>query len=302
MFRILCLDGGGSRGYFTASIIENIEKRYNIKVNEYFDLIVGTSTGAIIAGAIAVDVDAKDITRMYLEEYKNVFKSSILKGIFSSKYESDKLRVLLENNYKNKDFKDTKTNLLITATDILSSEPQIFKSWDPKGVRLIDAVMASASAPIYFEPHKIKGKKYIDGCIWSNNPSFVALVEAISKKGFAKKMSDIKILSIGTGKNSEELKNEKSGLISWSKDIVPLSLKTNVEAVNILTENLLEKNFLRIDFYCNDKISIDNIPEYILTNSDKIFDEFTGSLDIFFKNQSIFTRFISKIFNYGRKK
>lgn len=302
MFRILCLDGGGSRGYFTASIIENIEKRYNIKVNEYFDLIVGTSTGAIIAGAIAVDVDAKDITRMYLEEYKNVFKSSILKGIFSSKYESDKLRVLLENNYKNKDFKDAKTNLLITATDILSSEPQIFKSWDPKGVRLIDAVMASASAPIYFEPHKIKGKKYIDGCIWSNNPSLVALVEAISKKGFAKKMSDIKILSIGTGKNSEELKNEKSGLISWSKDIVPLSLKTNVEAVNILTENLLEKNFLRIDFYCNDKISINNIPEYILTNSDKIFDEFTGSLDIFFKNQSIFTRFISKIFNYGRKK
>ena len=52
-FRILGLDGGGVKGIIAAKMLANIEKRIYKPLNEYFDLIVGTSTGSIVAAAIA---------------------------------------------------------------------------------------------------------------------------------------------------------------------------------------------------------------------------------------------------------
>ena len=52
-FKILSIDGGGIRGIFSAHILKRIEDEYNIKLKDHFDLIAGTSTGAIIAGSVA---------------------------------------------------------------------------------------------------------------------------------------------------------------------------------------------------------------------------------------------------------
>lgn len=53
-FRVLCIDGGGVRGIFLAQILALMEKELDIKIYDTFDLIVGTSTGSIIAGAIVL--------------------------------------------------------------------------------------------------------------------------------------------------------------------------------------------------------------------------------------------------------
>ena len=87
-FRILSLDGGGVRGYLTTLILENIEKQLNNQdgstkpLGDYFDLIAGTSTGAIIGGLLATGKSAKEIKIIYEKDIKEIFSTDMRrKGI-----------------------------------------------------------------------------------------------------------------------------------------------------------------------------------------------------------------------------
>jgi uncharacterized protein len=71
--RLLALDGGGIRGAITLGFLEQMErllrarhKREDLKLCDYFNLIGGTSTGAIIASGLAIGMTASEIKRMYL--------------------------------------------------------------------------------------------------------------------------------------------------------------------------------------------------------------------------------------------
>ena len=309
MFKILCLDGGGLRGYFTAQIIKNIEKRYNIKVNEYFDLVVGTSTGALIAGALAIDINVDEIINMYIHENKNIFKDSMFKkGIFSSKYDITTLNDLVKKAYKGKNFSDAKCNLIITTTNVNDSQPLAIASFDKNNnISLIDAVTASSAAPIYFRPHKINNNYYCDGCIWANNPSVIALSHALDKKVFNKKIKDIALLSVGTLTSdavSFDVSNNTWGMLSWGKNISSLFLKTNVIASENIVSSILGENFLRINFISNDKMNINEIPSEILLDTDRVFSLYENQLDIFFKKcnkENIFKKVWKNLFKIRRK-
>ena len=67
-FKILCIDGGGVRGIYPAYILKRIEEAFDIKLYEIFDMVVGTSTGSIIASAIAVDYPLKDVVNLFEEK------------------------------------------------------------------------------------------------------------------------------------------------------------------------------------------------------------------------------------------
>jgi len=73
-FRILSLDGGGIRGAFTAAFAAEIERHLGVPLADYFDLIAGTSTGAIIAAALALREPAEKIERFYRERGPEIFK------------------------------------------------------------------------------------------------------------------------------------------------------------------------------------------------------------------------------------
>ena len=66
--RILSIDGGGIKGIFAAQFLARIEEEYDIKICDYFDIIAGTSTGAIVAAALAVGMPAEEIVKLY-DEY-----------------------------------------------------------------------------------------------------------------------------------------------------------------------------------------------------------------------------------------
>jgi predicted acylesterase/phospholipase RssA len=66
-FRILALDGGGIRGALAASFLARVEEKLNISIAEHFDLIAGTSTGVIIAVALAMGLPAARIQALYRE-------------------------------------------------------------------------------------------------------------------------------------------------------------------------------------------------------------------------------------------
>lgn len=86
--KILSLDGGGVRGYLTAMILENVEKQLNLRdrsnkpLGEYFDLIAGTSTGAIIAGLLAIGKNASEVRKIYEDDIKEIFSNEMKRNKF----------------------------------------------------------------------------------------------------------------------------------------------------------------------------------------------------------------------------
>ena len=97
MFRILTIDGGGFRGVYSAHVLKRIEEEYNVPLHNQFDLIVGTSTGSIIAAALACEKKASDISKMYDKHGKSIFRKRCLCrfGLFGSRYKPKRLKKVL---------------------------------------------------------------------------------------------------------------------------------------------------------------------------------------------------------------
>ena len=98
--RVLTLDGGGLKGILTLGILQRIEEvlrqrhgdNESFRLCHYFDLVAGTSTGAIIAGGLAIGMSVEELRKKYLELGERVFEKSLFrKGFFRAKYDHDKL-------------------------------------------------------------------------------------------------------------------------------------------------------------------------------------------------------------------
>ena len=160
MLNILCFDGGGIRGIYSAHIIKRIQESFHTVFHEKFDLIAGTSTGSIIASSLVIDFPIENIIKMYSEQGRKIFSKNLfsLGGLIREKYNNSFLSKILKEVFQDNKLKDCKTGLVIPATDIGNASVHVFKSTyssdfirDPE--RLIrDAVLASCSAPLYFSP------------------------------------------------------------------------------------------------------------------------------------------------------
>ncbi len=168
--RILSLDGGGIRGVLAAQMLLSLEKRLGKPLNQYFDLISGTSTGSMLAAAIAMEIPAENIVDFYRQKGKIVFPYTdgldvkrlpvmLEYGFFGPKFSNRSLKTVLQDLFGDKKLADvSKCKLLITSYDTLEREPIIFKSWDSKFAQtpLWEACICSASAPTFFPAHKLE--------------------------------------------------------------------------------------------------------------------------------------------------
>src|ERR1700740_2408211 len=75
---ILCLDGGGMRGILTIQLLKKLEEVAGIPCHELFDMVSGTSTGAIIAGLITMGFTAAEIEKKYEDLVTRVFDKRFL--------------------------------------------------------------------------------------------------------------------------------------------------------------------------------------------------------------------------------
>lgn len=210
-FYILSIDGGGYRGLFSAHILRRIEEACGINWHQQFGMFAGTSTGSIIAAGLASGISATQLAEFYTTHGGRIFTSrwrsrlDLLK-IFTSRYSGKTLHVLLEEVFGARTLGDVPVPLILPAVDIGNGCVHVFKSKyadgfirDP-GVKLSDAVLASCSAPTYFDPHLVDGKyQLVDGGLWANNPAFVAVIDAQYRLKVP--LADIRVLSIGTGKS-----------------------------------------------------------------------------------------------------
>lgn len=206
MKRILTIDGGGIKGVFPASFLATIEDTIGDKVANYFDLIVGTSTGGIIALGLGLGFSAKEILEFYENSGPQIFKGNrllrFLRQIWISKYSQEPLKKALESIFGNKKLGESIKRLVIPSLDLETGKVHVYKTshnlrleQDYK-LRVVDVALATAAAPTYFPTHRsAAGTPLVDGGLWANNPVGMAVVEAITLLDWPR--NSLRVLSIG---------------------------------------------------------------------------------------------------------
>jgi len=206
IFRILSLDGGGVKGVFPASFLATIEDTINDNIANYFDLIVGTSTGGIIALGLGLGFSAKEILKFYETKGPKIFAGAswmrCLRQIGISKYSTTALKCALEDLFKQKRLGNSKKRLVVPSFNLETGEVHVYKTCHHPRFEIdyketaVNVALATAAAPTYFPTHRsAAGTPLIDGGMWANNPMGFAVVEAI---GILGEIPDsLRVLSLG---------------------------------------------------------------------------------------------------------
>lgn len=204
--RILAIDGGGIKGIFPAAFLASVEEEVQAPAGSYFDLIAGTSTGGIIALGLGLGFWARDMLSFYKELGPKIFSGNhllrLLRWIGLSKYNGKPLRQALVDKFQDLKLGDSKNRLVIPSLSLETGEVYVYKTAhhlrflkDYKE-RVVDVAMETAAAPSYFPAHRnSSGIPLVDGGTWANNPTGIAVVEAIGVLGW--NPSDLAILSLG---------------------------------------------------------------------------------------------------------
>lgn len=207
-YRILSLDGGGAKGFYTLGVLREIEGLIQGPIHEKFDLIFGTSTGAIIAALLALGNDVSTISALYKQHVPTVMKAK------SAREKSQALASLASEVFGDHQFDQMKTAIGIVATKWVIERPMIFKASIDQahgrkgtfaagfGVAVADAVQASCSAYPFFErkvvtTHKGEQVELIDGGYCANNPTLYAIADALAAVHAPR--NHLRVVSLGVG-------------------------------------------------------------------------------------------------------
>ena len=230
MKRILSIDGGGIRGLIPALVLAHLEEATGRRVSELFDLIVGTSTGGILACALARGDEngvplysALDLADLYRERGQDVFSGSTwdrirtLGGVLDELYDHEELEAVLHHYLGDSLLSESLTHVMVTSYDIERRQTVFFKSWRDRfeQVRALDACRATSAAPTYFEPAHVDldgdVRTLVDGGVFINSPAVSAYAEAI--KLFPGEQ--FQMLSLGTGELTRTIHKEDAD--GWGK-------------------------------------------------------------------------------------
>jgi uncharacterized protein len=222
-FKILSIDGGGFRGIIPAKYLQQVEENTNSQIHQHFDLVAGTSTGGIIALAIGAGISMQKVVELYQTRGKAIFKKRTrfflnAPPIVLSKYSNKNLAREVKALFEDKIIGDSCVRLCIPSINITTGKTVVYKTRHTATAvndvesaykldylkHMRDVAMATSSAPTYFPIFSMKGVgDHVDGGLWANNPSMVAISEAV-KLGIDP--NDIHLLSVGTG---ESMFNDK---------------------------------------------------------------------------------------------
>lgn len=242
VFKVLSLDGGGIKGLFGATILADVEKRKKAYISDMFDLVCGTSTGGILALAIAMKIPMTEVCDFYREHGPTIFSESKKKHFLKRylyrikhlpsyrmlckpKYESKILRNALVSVFGNRKIGESNNLLCIPSFNITQWTPCVFKyDHTPLFTRdnnktCVEVAMATAAAPTYFSTVNIGPDQHIDGGLWANNPTLCGILEAYEYfVGEGKEYQKLSVLSIGClsspkGENADA--NSVRGFLNW---------------------------------------------------------------------------------------
>ena len=282
---VLSLDGGGMRGLYSATVLKALGDRFArvrqsgpLDVGKGFDLIVGTSTGAIVAAAIAAGIPMVEIAALYERIGPRVFpspmppyqksprwrdKARFLRWVGRHAYHpagsneelASALRDIFGTMTMGQLYERRGIGLAISATRLLQHSPRIFKTPHipsknrDNDLSVVDACLASSAAPIYLPlasitEDGIEGQVFVDGGLWANNPVLLGLVDGLA---IAKRGQPIVIVSIGTCSapvGADPSPRLARGILGWGAGVLPLTLAMDAQskaatyAAKLLAEQL----------------------------------------------------------------
>lgn len=264
-YKVLVIDGGGILGYYEAALLSALDKYFTNSESDLgksFNMICGTSTGAILATGLAKGIPLSKIKSLYRENAKDIFPNPtpdkkisliwwFIKHFSKPSASQETLKKLLNNTFKNITLKeiweDRNIALCIPSLLVNTHTPYVFKTpHDNKVIdqdlKLKDICLASAAAPIFFPLAKIKEDNYYtDGGLWANNPILIGLTEALK---MAKENQPIEIYSLTPPINNEStlafIQKKKQGIAHWKVgiNIVNMSLFSQSKGYTNLAHSL----------------------------------------------------------------
>jgi len=231
-FQVLALDGGGFKGLYAAGLLAKLEEALNIHIADHFDLIVGTSTGGILALGLGLGFRPRELVEFYSRHAPGIFRKPryasipvvrLLHGLSQPKYDSKVLEAALREKFGDRLLGDSKKRLVVPSFDLEQRRVHLFKTRHHE--RLVTdwkwpawkVAVATSSAPIFFPVADcIEHLRLIDGGVWANNPTMVGVVEAVSLLG--QPLDTIKVLSIGTSYEVSVPPNslDRGGFRQWA--------------------------------------------------------------------------------------
>jgi uncharacterized protein len=257
-FQILSFDGGGQKGLFSASVLAAIENDLpGVRIADHFDLIVGTSTGGLIALALGAGMTPAEIVTFYVEEGPDIFGNGrgLISRLRRPKHSAERLRAGLERAFGDRLLGSSSKRLVIPSYSLDANDVYIFKTPHHERLRrdhkerMVDVAMATCAAPTFLPAFQLGHNRLIDGGVWANNPTLVAVAEA--KSMLAVPLEDMRILSVGTTEEVTALPSslDNGGLYDWARSGAGALLGAQTIGSFHAAEHLVgPENITRINF------------------------------------------------------
>ena len=290
---LLSIDGGGIRGIIPASALVELERITGRPARETFSFVAGTSTGALIAAALAAEVSALRILEIYITRSAEIFSpgqpwNCLKRLVTGSMYSTQTLYDVIASELREArewTLNNSPIDLLITAKRVRDGMPWYFVKDRPGNsgctgrLGLVDCVTASAAAPTYFQPWTVRDPAnspskceavgtLVDGGVGvTGNPVYQACVEAFYYTGGEYVPEETTVVSLGTGRYVRP--QSPGNLIQWFKWTLEELLRSPGEQQT----DIVRRHFPGILFYrcdpdlpedvaLDDVGSIDRLREY----------------------------------------
>lgn len=291
--RILSIDGGGIRGIIPARVLAEIEDRSGRPISKLFDLIAGTSTGGIIACALATPTldgsprySAGHVGELYAREGPRIFHRSLrhrirsLEGYLGPKYDPDALTGILEDELGDARLTDTLTDVLLTAYDLEGRRPYFFKSTrarvEPgRDAPLRVAALATSSAPSYFPPVLWEADTedgsgtLVDGGVFATNPAMSAYAEMRRDHPAARLL----VVSLGTGEQTRPIPFQAArgfGRVKWATRILDVVFDGVADTTDYHLRHLIGDRYRRLQIELGTGMGSDDLDDASEGNIDRL--------------------------------
>lgn len=293
-FQILAIDGGGAKALFAADVLARFEMDHGVRIVDCFDLIAGTSAGGIVALGLGAGLSPAEISEHYLNLIAKVFPRSkkrkfrigrLVRPAYSGHVLRNSLTAALGDRRLGESFK----RLLVPSWNVQSGEVHIFKTpHSPRltrdwRIKMVDVALATSAAPTYFPAAIVDSARLVDGGVFANNPSVLAIAEARSMLGVP--LDAIRVMNIGTmdpfTDHSDRLDN--AGVGRWASAAVPLILAASSASTSGLARHLVGfDKFVRMNVtvppgaFALDNIDPAKVAGYAATLSRNLSPEYTA--------------------------
>ncbi len=263
--RILALDGGGVRGYFSALLVARLTAA-NPHWLDQVDLIAGTSTGAIIALALALKMAPADIAEIYAREAETIFTTSLtdrlldVGGVIGPRYNVRRFAAILRRLFHDVRLGELSRKVVIPVFDLDDENPDpAHRSWRARLLHNLAgpqadtnflarrAALYSSAVPAVFAT--VDG--YIDGGVFAANPALCALALSLdaSAQTCPATVDEVRVFSVGTGRSPLyiEGKGLQWGLSQWAKPLLGVMFDAGVGMVDYQCRQILGSRYHRLN-------------------------------------------------------